>query len=271
MKQNFALAAGIFCAMSASSALANPELEAMRLHSEAQESRIRELESLLQKELPPQTPSQPSALASSEHTVQSGDTVEKIARLHGCRVSDLLGANGLKADSIIHPGQKLKLPAKDHAVSAAPAPTPTPATPQPAVATHTVVAGETFSSIARQHGIPLNDLLAANPEIKPTALRLGQTVRLGQASASPQKRSLDTGATHMILATKQDPSPSPSPLASPPTVKIQQIKIDREMTYHEFASRQGTNTRRLNQLNGLDLLDSALLAKGSELLAPAQP
>jgi LysM repeat protein len=258
MKRNFAIGIGIFTVLSASAVFANPEQGSK---AETRTTQILALESRLHA----------APDSSAEHVVNPGDNMEKIARLHGCRVSDLLNANGLKADSIIHPGQKLKLPATDHTPPPAAAPSALPA-----IATHTVAPGETFAAIARQHGIPLNNLLAANPEIKPTALRPGQTVRLGQTSAPAKTRSLDAGNTQMILASKNESpsaaeSPSPAPLGSPPTVKIQQIKIDREMTYQEFASRQGTNTRRLNQLNGLDLLDSALLAKGSELLAPAQP
>lgn len=253
MKRNFALAAGILSALAASPVFANPESAATRQGPAAQAS------------------TQDKPASSAEHVVSPGDSLAKIARIHGCRVSDLMSSNDLKEVSIIRPGQKLKLPAQDRTSPAVVAPLPA----QSAAATHTVAAGETFAAIARQHGIPLNELLAANPEIKPTALRPGQSVKLGQATPA-LRPTLDAGSTQMILAAKENSSVSeppltPAPLASPPTVKIQQIKIDREMTYHEFASRQGTNTRRLNQLNGLDLLDSALLAKGSELLAPAQP
>ena len=43
------------------------------------------------------------------------------------------------------------------------------------------------------------------------------------------------------------------------------------MTYGEFASKHGTDTERLNALNGLDLTHATVLAKGSELYVPAQP
>ena len=208
-----------------------------------------------------------SSSPSTDHVVKPGDSLEKIARIHGLRVAEILTANGLNADSIIHPGQKIKLPGT-HAPAALITKTPS----QPA--THTVAEKETFAAIARTYGIPLNQLLAANPETKPTSLRAGQTIRLVSATTpSPAPRPIENRDTQMILAsTAPPPAPADAPtLDSLPKVKIQQVKIDREMTYQEFASRQGTNTRRLNQLNGLDLLESALLAKGSELLAPAQP
>jgi hypothetical protein len=47
--------------------------------------------------------------------------------------------------------------------------------------------------------------------------------------------------------------------------------IEVEMTYAEFAAQHGTNVARLNELNGLDLTETTVLAKGSELYVPAQP
>lgn len=240
--------------------------------SEPKDAGIREMESQLQKNQEIAGAAQPTPSPITEYTVRSGDSLEKISRLHGCRPADLLSTNGLKKDSVIHPGQIIKVPAPQSALQADSA--PALPTTMASGATHTVAPGETFAAIARQHDIPLKQLLDANPEIKPTALRPGQKVSLGHTVPSSEGISLDAGSTQMILASKEGAptaGSSPASLASPPTVKIQQIKIDQEMTYHEFASRQGTNTRRLNQLNGLDLLDSALLAKGSELLAPAQP
>jgi hypothetical protein len=44
--------------------------------------------------------------------------------------------------------------------------------------------------------------------------------------------------------------------------------IETEMTYASFATQHGTDTGRLNDLNGLDLTDATVLAKGSELYVP---
>jgi hypothetical protein len=47
--------------------------------------------------------------------------------------------------------------------------------------------------------------------------------------------------------------------------------VEAEMTYAEFAAKHGTDIARLNELNGLDLVSSTVLAKGSELYVPGQP
>lgn len=51
----------------------------------------------------------PAAAPSSGYVVKTGDTVSAIAAAHGLLVKDVLAANGLAANSIIHPGQQLSL------------------------------------------------------------------------------------------------------------------------------------------------------------------
>lgn len=54
------------------------------------------------------------------------------------------------------------------------APPPRPA----ALRTHTVKAGENPSNIARQYGVKLDALLAANPRVDPKRLKVGQTLNI---------------------------------------------------------------------------------------------
>ena len=65
--------------------------------------------------------------------MKSGDALEKIARNNGTTVKALKALNNLKTDRI-NVGQKLKLPAKAEAASAAAAPfsEPTPVAAAPA-------------------------------------------------------------------------------------------------------------------------------------------
>lgn len=51
---------------------------------------------------------------------------------------------------------------------------PPPAKPR----THTVAAHETLAAIARKYGVSLNALLAANPNLNPKKLRVGQVINL---------------------------------------------------------------------------------------------
>jgi LysM repeat protein len=271
--------------------------------------------------------------------------LERIARRHGCTVAALARANGIKVTKIIHPGQKLRLPASQttkaatSAISQTKAAASPPPAAKPTAEKHTVKPGDTFSRIARLHRIPLQDLMAANPDVRPERLRPGQVIRLTAAatasapaaatpspSASKPARNTDaapeapaipaTPTTPAVPATAEtgmtsapaapstppattapaDPVPVPStpPATAPSTAaaaappattpspgsgkspantekRIRSVTIENEMTYGEFAAQHGTDTERLNELNGLDLNTTTVLAKGSELYVPAEP
>ena len=56
-----------------------------------------------------------------------------------------------------------------------------------------------------------------------------------------------------------------------PRASERPVRIDKEITYGQFAAKHNTSTRRLDELNGLELDPSTVLAQGSELYIPAQP
>ena len=159
--------------------------------------------------------------------------------------------------------------------------------------THQIKDGETYVSIAKKYGVSVASLVAANPEAKPTALRPGQIIRLRAKStgtaaspAVPEVKSTSAPTTPKSVsrvAASPKPAPpaaappatasaSPEPVATPkPGRKNHAIMIESEMTYGEFATKHGTDIKRLNELNGLDLTKGAILAKGSELYVPPTP
>jgi LysM repeat protein len=290
-------------------ASAATEIETLRASVEKHDQRIRMLENkvlILETSRAGQCQApaaDSSAAATPDHdtyTVKPGDSIERIARRHQCSATSLAQANGLKASAIIHPGQKLKLPGKTTAQAPAPKTAPAQAkaeTPAPATAaqSHKIRPGETYSSIARKYKIPVATLIAANPGVKPTALRPGQEIRL--SSATPANRDVrplanavaresakplsNTATVNHIPQGISAPSsaqpvsnPAPAPATLPDATqekRIRSVTIDNEMTYAEFAAKHGTDTGRLNDLNGLDLTNATVLAKGSELYVPAQP
>lgn len=367
----FALLTTVF---SVPCATAMSELDALRARCEAQEQQIQRLESEVRRLKPATVVSTSAAPATSTsrsggstYVVRPGDSFEKIARRNGCSVAQLAKANGLKPTAIIHPGQKLTLPggaAPSSLAAAAPAAKTSSkaavSTPSPlAGKTHTIRAGETFASISRKHKTSVAALIAANPKVKPTALRPGQVIQLSTgsgaaavemasrpaaqpkatAAAAPRTqmstaqaapRSLGSStpvlstsaparetalpvessapvsqaptpvsaplpsneilpaeapkSTPAATATAAAPEASAAPASTPaassapaptspsnPEKKIRSVTIEGEMTYGEFAAKHGTDTSRLNDLNGLDLTNATVLAKGSELYVPAQP
>ena len=204
---------------------------------------------------------------SGTYAVKSGDSIERIARKHGTSASALGKLNGIKSDAIIHPGQKLKIPGSTvTAASSVEAPIKNDSR------IHTVTSGETFYSISRKYDVSVSALIAANPKVNHNALRIGQKIQIVSAPAPIVKKeapaqksaaSLDS-ASSIPISNSRTPIEKPKTLTGP-------IKIEQEITYGEFAKNHHTTTSRLDELNGLELDPSTVLAQGSELYIPAQP
>ncbi|MFK7851228.1 MAG: LysM peptidoglycan-binding domain-containing protein [Akkermansiaceae bacterium] len=261
-------------------ALASPlmsatEVERLRALCQEQEMQIQQLELKIARLTDTPPPSIQRKASSSEpsqqtatptYTVKSGDSVERIARREGVSVSSINKLNGLKATSIIHPGQKLKLPSTTQVATQNLASTPSSSVEKKS---YTVASGDTFYRIASQHGISVAQLSAANPEIDPRALRIGQKIRLNTSRASvsapnqPEK-SVSFESAPALPVSNAEPVAERRASNKP-------IKIEAEITYGQFAKNHGTTTKRLDALNGLELDPSTVLAQGSELYIPAQP
>jgi LysM repeat protein len=101
--------------------------------------------------------------------------------------TSLLAANRLTLTSVIHPGQRLVIPA--------------PAAPPPATSrTYTVQPGDSLFGIARRLGVSSTSLLAAN------RLTLTSVIHPGQRLAIPARTTPPPAP-----GSPSTPSPSPSP------------------------------------------------------------
>ena len=119
-----------------------------------------------------------SGSGQGTYTVKKGDILSRIARQYGVKVADLKAANGLTSDTI-RVGQKLKIPAK--ATSAA---STRKASGAATPGTYIVKKGDILGRIARQHGVKVADLKAANGLTSDT-IREGQKLIIpGKAAAA---------------------------------------------------------------------------------------
>lgn len=270
----------------------------------------------------------PAKSSSKTYTVLADDTLERVSRKVGVTPTALAAMNGLKVTSTLHEGQKLKVPGATALASSAATPPASPPAASAAAAsanasavagkTHKLKDDETFTSIGKKYGIPTATLIAANPTVKPSAMRPGQIINLSlpaqtsgasakapapedaeaPAKSPPQEkpaaRPLATAVKMPPAPDKAPPAPSLKPLAAsasmsaPPSApkkstaspsgtnaaaksNVRLVGIDGTTTYGEFAATHGISVARLNELNSLELVESTILAKGSELNVPAQP
>jgi LysM repeat protein len=113
----------------------------------------------------------PEPSAGDSVSVRRGDTLSGIATRNGVSLDALLAANPqIRNPDLIYPGQTVHLPGGS------------------AGGEVTVRSGDTLSGIAARNGVPLDALLAANPQIRnPDLIHPGQQVQLpGGTSAAAE-------------------------------------------------------------------------------------
>ena len=261
--------------VSTSPLMSATETDRLRALCAEQEMQIRQLEqkiAQLTDTPPPSRPApsvpaearatEPVTMQAANYTVKSGDSIERIARNHGTTAAALAKLNGSKTDALIHPGQKLKVPGKTAVAQNQPA-------PEIQSRTHSVAAGETFYKISMKYGVTIDELTAANPSVNPKALRVGQKIKVDRA-ATPDIVKAPAPVPSLAPKASMPILNNPAPVEKPRT-SDRPIRIEKEITYGQFAAKHGTTTRRLDELNGLELDPSTVLAQGSELYTPAQP
>ncbi|WP_411827899.1 LysM peptidoglycan-binding domain-containing protein [Luteolibacter sp. AS25] len=261
--------------------LSATEVEQLRKLCAEQEMQIAQLEQKISRltNTPPEEKSAKSipvatsepkqrAASDSTYTVKPGDSVERIANKHNMSVSALAKLNGLKTNSIIHPNQKLIISKGESRAPSAPAQNNTARQE-----VYKIQPGDTLYKISRKYGVSVNHLMDSNPGIQPTTLRVGDTINVtATAKPAPEKQPAPSLSTGPAIPISNTPAPAPAPVVEKkqPTSKGP-IKIDTEITYGEFAQNYNTTAQRLDELNGLSLDPSTVLAQGSELYIPAQP
>ena len=121
---------------------------------------------------------QPTRVTPTAHTVVRGDTVSAIAGRYGLSTTAVLKLNNLKSNSVIYPGQRIKLKA-----ATAPAARTAAAPASTAARTYTVKSGDTLGGIAGRHGVRLSQVLSWNGLKVTSIIYPGQKIRLGAGTA----------------------------------------------------------------------------------------
>ena len=98
------------------------------------------------------------------YTIRPGDTFFGLAARFNTTVQAIMNANPGVNPNNLQIGQQICIPV-------APAPGPCPGG-----FTYTIRAGDTFFSIARRFGISVSALMAANPNVDPDRLQIGQEI-----------------------------------------------------------------------------------------------
>jgi LysM repeat protein len=195
------------------------------------------------------------------YTIARGDTISAVAGRYGLDTFAVLKLNNLKANTVIYPGQKIKLTGSKPARAATPA---APASSTSARSTsasvtsapgagrvYVVKAGDTLSGIAARHGVGLSEVFKWNGLGMGSVIYPGQKVKVGGGSS--------TQAPAAPAATKPASS-------APAPAKSGSYTIKAGDTLSGIAARNGVRLSDVLSANRLTM--SSIIYPGQKLVIP---
>ncbi|BCW70527.1 lytic transglycosylase domain-containing protein [Arthrobacter sp. NicSoilB8] len=202
-------------------------------------------------------PAKPAVPA--EYTIARGDTISAVAGRYGLDTYAVLKLNKLQANTIIYPGQKIKLTgsATTPAAPAAPASSASVTTASVNSAgggsrVYVVKAGDTLGAIAARHGVGLSEVFKWNGLNMGSIIYPGQKVKVGGGSSAPAPSA--PAATTTAPAT-----PSTSAASGSYTIKAGD-------TLSGIAARNGVRLSDILSANRLTM--SSIIYPGQKLAIP---
>ena len=209
------------------------------------------------------------------YSIRSGDTISQIAEAYGISSSALLTANPGTDPLRLRIGKRLTIPSASQAAQLT-------ARTQSRARNYTVQPGDTLSQIAERHGIRLSELMAANPGIEPTHMRVGKQLNIPSRVSYPNTNQQPTGyASPPLRSIQRQPQSIPQtqlqpqyksapalPAQTEPTYKVL-IKIPTNTSFGEIAEKVGTDVHTLNQLNHCALSASSRIPANGTLYVPS--
>lgn len=199
------------------------------------------------------------ATAPTGYVVQAGDTLGEIANRHGFGIQEMLAVNPEIDPRRLQIGERLTFPGGMRSVARA---------STPSGGSHTVQSGETFSGIAQRHGVSTAELIASNPGIPPTRLRVGTSLRIPGGNSVRTASQPAPGNPQVATRASSKPRPDPVDYYQPKQAGQQLVAIETPTRYIDLARRYQTSVLTLNRLNKIQLSANQLIAAGSEIYVP---
>lgn len=202
----------------------------------------------------------PSARAGKTvYKVRRGDSLSRIAQLHGVEIGDLKRWNRLRGNHIVA-GDRLTI------WSGAVAPVDRPGAGQPAAAAkrrdYTVRRGESLWDISRKFKVPVADLKRWN-KLGNTAIHPGQHLVVAPGTAAPAKEMAAAGSRKATPAKSAASATGKKAAAKKKGGSVQVYTVVRGDTLFGIARKFGLEVRDLAHQNNLS--PSAKLAAGMTL------
>ncbi len=199
-----------------------------------------------------------------EYTIKSGDTLSGIAQQYHCSVKAIEKINGFSSQSLLRPGQKVKIPVVSSRGEKKPPSSPGNASKKrEAQKTYNVQAGDTLSQIAEKFGISTAALLQENALQKNALIRVGQTLKIPTVSFPSQKKDSKARASSKKIRKKE----KHSTVENAEKVSTQYV-VKKGDTLFSIARKYRSSLNTLMGLNGLRPTD--VIKPGQVLKIPGQ-
>ena len=153
----------------------------------------------------------------SEYVVVKGDSLAKIAKKNNVTLKAMQAANPGVVPTKLKIGQKLTIPAGGKTATDSTATAPVVAGADTGAGSYTVKTGDTLTKIAKAHGIKIKALEAANQNVDPAHIKVGQKLKIPSKAeaavvvpAAPTAPVVDTTPAP-ALPTVSAPAPATAP------------------------------------------------------------
>ncbi|MBG9794796.1 peptidoglycan-binding protein [Paenibacillus dendritiformis] len=159
------------------------------------------------------------------HIVKNGESLYSISQKYDVPLEELIKMNPqLKDPNEIDVGMKIKVPSSSH-----------PQTGHEIVHKHVVKEGDTLWKLSKAWGVPLQEMIEANPQLKnPNVLVIGQVVNIpkvsGMTPPSSDGNPMHHGKGQMTAPKSKEEltAPKPKPEVTKPKVEITLPKYELE-------------------------------------------
>ncbi|MBV8942644.1 MAG: LysM peptidoglycan-binding domain-containing protein [Solirubrobacterales bacterium] len=198
-----------------------------------------------------------AAEADFMHTVMPGESLTSIAAVDGLTVAQLAAANGISPFTRLVAGSTLAIPPQGGSAS----------TTAQSSFMHTVMPGESLTSIAAADGLTVAQLAAANGISPFTRLIAGSTLAIPHRGAPASTARAPTRSTSTCDGDADADDVGCSNAAAAPTSSGGSYLVRRGDTLTGIAGRAGTTVSALAALNGLN--PKKYLLYGTVLRLPA--
>ncbi len=113
------------------------------------------------------------------YTVKAGDDLNALSTRFGIPVSRIVADNALRYPNRLVVGQHLIIMSNS--------------------IRHVITEGQTMYSLSQEFEVPLDDLLAANPDVNPIALRVGEVVNIPQTEEISRRPAIINGYAYPTI------------------------------------------------------------------------